>query len=195
MPEGIQVRGQNQYRVQVRHNGVYQSRTFKTLRDAREWQRVADGKVSDGERVDAREARATSLAQACAWMLEGSHACTNPNAKNVKAKLRYWKATSLASWSITAIHDWDLIEWRRQVLDEDNAEDGEVVGPDAECGLQSVIHRLNALSKLVQTWGRAHSALDNPVKRGVRPHRLAVGCRPRSSSRSRPVFVRENWRR
>ncbi len=59
MPEGIQVRGPNQYRVQVRHNGVYQSRTFRTLRDARERQRVTDGKVSGGERVDAREAWAT----------------------------------------------------------------------------------------------------------------------------------------
>jgi integrase len=170
MPEGIQVRGPNQYRVQIRHNGVYHSRTFETLRDAREWQRVTDGKVSGGELVDAREARATSLAQACDWMLEGSRAGTNANAKNIKAKLRYWKTTGLACWSITAIHDWDLIEWRREVLDEDNAEGGEVVGPDAECGPQSVIHRLNALSKLVQTWGRAHKiSLDNPVKRGVRP--------------------------
>ena len=133
MPEGIQVRGPNQYRVQIRHNGVYHSRTFKTLRDAREWQRVTDGKVSGGEVVDAREARATSLAQACDWMLEGSRAGTNANAKNVKAKLRYWKTTSLSTRPILSIFDWDLIEWRREVFDEDNADDGDVVGPDAEC--------------------------------------------------------------
>ena len=56
------------------------------------------------------------------------------------------------------------------MLDEDNAEDGEPTGPEAECGPQTVIHRLNALSKLIQTWARAHKApLDNPVKPGVRP--------------------------
>ena len=55
-------------------------------------------------------------------------------------------------------------------LDKDNAEDGELCGPSAECGAQNVIHRLNALSKLVQTWARAHRiALENPVKPGVRP--------------------------
>jgi hypothetical protein len=43
-----------------------------------------------------------------------------------------------------------LIEWRREVTDEDNADDGEIVGPDVECGPQSAIHRLNALSKLFQ---------------------------------------------
>jgi len=113
MPEGIQVRGPNQYRAQIRHNGTYQSRTFPTLQEARDWRRATSSKVSGGERVDAREARATSLAQACDWMLVGSRAGTNPNAKNVKARLRYWKTTSLACLSIAAIHDWDLIEWRR----------------------------------------------------------------------------------
>ncbi len=55
------------------------------------------------------------------------------------------------------------------MLDEENAED-EVCGPDAECGAQTAIHRLNALAKLFQTWARAHKVpLDNPVKPGVRP--------------------------
>jgi hypothetical protein len=53
--------------------------------------------------------------------------------------------------------------------DEDDAEDGETYGPEAECGPQTVIHRFNALSKLIQTWARAHKVpLDNPVKPGVR---------------------------
>jgi integrase len=44
------------------------------------------------------------------------------------------------------------------------------LGPAAECGPQTVIHRLNALSKVIQLWARAHQiALDNPVKPGVRP--------------------------
>jgi len=170
MPEGVQNRGPHQYRVQIRRNGVYQSRTFPTLREAREWRSITDGKVSGGEPVNTREARNTTLAQACDWMLEGSRTGTNANAKNIKAKLRYWKTTVFANWSIVAIFDWDLIEWRRDVLDEDNAVDGETVGPDAECGPQSVIHRLNALSKLIQTWSRAHRvSVENPVKAGVRP--------------------------
>jgi hypothetical protein len=63
-----------------------------------------------------------------------------------------------------------LIEWRAEVLDEGNAEDGEPCGPAAECAAQTVIHRLNALSKLIRTWARAHKVpLENPVKPGVRP--------------------------
>jgi integrase len=169
VPDGIQVRGPNQFRVQVRRNGVYQSRTFETLSHAREWQRVIEGKVTGEELVDLKLARSTTLVQACEWMLDGGIG-NNPDARNVAAKLRYWKGSKFSDWSLVAIHDWDLIEWRREVLDEDNADDGESCGPAAECGPQTVIHRLNALSKLFQTWGRAHKLpLQNPVKPGVRP--------------------------
>jgi integrase len=170
MPEGIQVRGPHQYRVQVRRNGVYQSKTFEKLSEARQWQRIMEGKVTGEELVDRKRARSTTLVQACNWMLYGKRVGNNPNAKNVSAKLRYWKASKFATWSLASIHDWDLIEWRRDVLDEDHADDGELCGPAAECGPQTVIHRLNALSKLIQTWARAHKTpLENPVKPGVRP--------------------------
>lgn len=172
MAAGIQVRGPHQFRVQVRRNGVNQSKTFETLREAQEWQRITEGKVTGEELIDLKVARGTSLAKACEWMLEGNRVGNNPDAKNVSAKLRYWKTSKFADWSLAAIHDWDLIEWRRETLDEDDADDGEAFGPAAECGSQTVIHRLNALSKLIQTWARAHKVpLDNPVKPGVRPGR------------------------
>src|SRR3546814_18154947 len=70
------------------------------------------------------------------------------------------------------ISDWSSDVCSSDLLDEDNAEDGEPTGPDAECSPQTVIHRLNALSKLLQTWARAHKVpLENPVKPGVRPGR------------------------
>jgi len=169
---GIQVRGPHQYRVQVRRNGVTRSKTFETLREAKEWQRVMEGKVTGEELVDLRQAQNTTLGQACDWAIEGKHAGTGSNAKNLNSKFRYWMTTSLADWSLAAIHDWDLIEWRRKVLDEDAAEDDALVGPEAECGPQTAIHRLNALSKLVQIWRRAHKVpLDNPVVPGVRPRK------------------------
>lgn len=168
----IQKRGPSQYRVQVRRNGVYVSETFETLREAEAWERVTEGKVTGDDVVDLRKAKATTLGQACTWAIDGKHAPTGKNANNLYAKWRYWKTTKLADWALAGIHDWDLIEWRRDVLDEDNAEDGEVVGPNAERGAQTVIHRLNALSQLYQLWSRAHKVpLDNPVKRGVRPHK------------------------
>lgn len=170
MPEGIQIRGPNQFRVQVRRNGVYQSKTFEKLSEAQEWQRVMEGKVTGDELVDLKRARSTTLAQACDWMLDGKRVGNNPDARNVSAKLRYWKESKFADWSLASIRDWDLIEWRREVLDEDNAEEGESCGPSAECGAQTIIHRLNALSKLMQIWARAHKIpLENPVKPGVRP--------------------------
>jgi integrase len=170
MSGGIQVRGPHQYRAQVRRNGVYQSKTFETLREAQEWRRIVEGKVTGDEFIDLRRARTTTLAQACDWMLDGKLYGNRPDAKNVVAKLRYWKTSKFADWSLISLHDWELIEWRRETLDEDNVEDGETCGPEAECGPQTVIHRLNALSKLLQTWARAHKVpLDNPVKPGVRP--------------------------
>lgn len=170
MPDGIQVRGPHQYRVQIRRNGIYQSKTFETLRDAQEWRRIVEGKVTGDEFVDLKRARTTTLAQACDWMIDGKLYGTNADAKNVAAKLRYWKTSKFADWSLLSLHDWDLIEWRREVLDEDNAEDRARWGPEAECGAQTVIHRLNALSKLIQTWARAHKVpFDNPIKPGVRP--------------------------
>jgi hypothetical protein len=144
VPEGIQVRGPHRYRVQVRRNGVYQSKTFETLREAQEWQRIVEGKVTGEEFVDLRQARTTTLAAACDWMLDRKLYGNNPDAKNVAAKLRYWNDSKFADWSLGSLHDWDLVEWRREVLDEDSAEDGALAGPKAECGPQTVIHRLNA---------------------------------------------------
>jgi hypothetical protein len=107
---GIQVRGPHQYRVQVRRNGVYETKTFETLREAQDWQRVVEGKVTGEELVDRKLARGTTLAQACEWMLEGGRVGNRADAKNVSAKLRYWQASKFSSWALASIHDWDLIE-------------------------------------------------------------------------------------
>ena len=68
--EGIQVRGPYQYRAQLRRNGVYQSKTFETLREAQEWRRIVEGKVTGNEFIDLRRARMTALTQACDWTLD-----------------------------------------------------------------------------------------------------------------------------
>jgi len=156
MPSRIQVRGPHQFRVQVRLNGVYQTKTFETLKDAREWQRIIEGKVTGEDFVDQKISRGTTLAQACDWMIGNNLTGSGPNAKNLASKLNYWKSSKFGSWSLVSIHDWDLIEWRREVLDEANAKDGELCGPAADGGPHTAIHRLNALSKLIQTWARAH---------------------------------------
>jgi integrase len=170
MPSTIQARGPHQFRVQVRRNGVYQSRTFEKLSEAREWQRIIEGKVTGDEFVDQKLVRGTTLAQACDWMINSNLVGNGANAKNLLSKLNYWKSSKFGSWSLASIHDWDLIEWRREVLDEANAEDGALCGPAADGGPHTAIHRLNALSKLIQIWARAHRVpIDNPVKPGVRP--------------------------
>jgi len=169
MPE-IQQRGPHQFRVQFRRNGVSVSKTFETRKDAQDWLRLTEGKLTGGDFVDRKAARGTTLQEACDWAIEGKHAGLGANGKNLEAKWRYWKTQDLSQWALTAIHDWDLIEWRRTVLDEDNAEDGELSGPEADGGPQTCIHRLNALSKLFQIWSRAHQVvIENPVKPGVRP--------------------------
>lgn len=187
MASGIQRRGPGQFRVQIRLKGKYVSRTFKTLGQAEEWQRIVEGKISGDEYVDLKLAREVSLARACAWMIEGRHFGPERNARNIVAKLRYWMKSPLADWSIAAIHDWDLIQWRKSVLDSDNAPPGHLAGPGAACSPQTAIHRLNALSKLITTWARAHKVpLENPVRPGVRP--------PRPHGRDRRLLPAEETR-
>jgi hypothetical protein len=99
VPAGIQLRAPHQYRVQLKRNGVYQTKTFETV----------EGKVTGDEFVNLRRARATTLAAACDWMPDGKLYGNNPDAKNVAATLRYWKHSKFADWSLASLHDWDLI--------------------------------------------------------------------------------------
>ena len=163
----IQERGPYQFRVQVRRGGKSVSKTFETRREAEDWARITEGKVTGGEVV--QKQTVASLAQACAWM--EAHVGTNADARNQRGHIRYWKDSKFAAWAVSAIHDWDVIEWRREVLDEANAED-EGVGPEAVFGAQTCIHRMNALSKIIQTWARANKVvIGNPIKPGVRPEK------------------------
>jgi integrase len=101
--------------------------------------------------------------------------------KNKKSKLRYWSEGEFANWSLAALRPADLIQWRREVLDEDGD------GKDAECSPQTVIHRLNTLSQLFKWWALAHDhSVSNPVIEGVRPGT------PRG--RDRRLYDGEEWR-
>jgi hypothetical protein len=83
MPEGIQVRGPHQYRVQVRRNGVYQSKTFEKLSEAQQWQRIMEGKVTGEALVGRKRARRTTLVRAGYWMRDGKGVGDNPHSTNV----------------------------------------------------------------------------------------------------------------
>jgi integrase len=166
----IEERGPCQFRVKIRRKNVTQTRTFETRKQAEDWARVVEGKITADEYVDRSFVRDTTLSQACDWY-ERNLTRSRPDAKNKLSKLNYWRDESpFASWSLIAILPADLLRWRRQVLDEDNAEVGETTGPEAEVGPQTVIHRLNVLSQVYNRWALAHSqTLSNPVIRGVRP--------------------------
>jgi hypothetical protein len=129
-------RGPHRFRVLIRRKGTNLCKTFETRQAAEDWARVTEGKVTAGEIIERRTV--TTLAQACVWM-QGQIPDT-PDAKNARAHFRYWEKSKFSHWAISAIRDWDLEVWVK------------------EAGLkpQTTIHRLNALSKLVQTWGRAH---------------------------------------
>lgn len=166
----IEQRGPHQFRVKLRRNGVVQNKTFETRRAAEDWARIIEGKVSGDDFVDRSRAQDTTLSKALDWY-ERVVVPKTPRSSKVKLGLiKYWRNTRFVDWSLVSLHPWDLLEWRREVLDEDNAEDGEQVGPDAEFGVQSCIHRLNLISHLYGQWSLIHkSPVDNPVVRGVRP--------------------------
>jgi len=168
----IDERGPYQWRVRIRRKigdkTVTLTHTAESYAAARTWAEVNEGKVAGDEYKDRRKAKETTLEAACTWLDEILP--NTPDSKNKRSKLKYWKSTDLANWSLLSIRPADLIKWRREVLDEDNAEDGEVVGPGADVGPQTVVHRLNVLSQLFKQWSLAHDQpLTNPVVEGVRP--------------------------
>ena len=88
------------------------------------------------------------------------------------------------SWPLTSIHDYDLIAWRVHLLSEDVGDDAEdaadavneaadLEGNAKAVGAQTIIHRLNALSRPYIDWRLAHTQSEdqvkNPVGKRVRP--------------------------
>jgi integrase len=165
----IDKRGEGQWRARVRRDGKRVTKTFEAYEAAEKWALEIEGKIVGDEYEDRTKARGTTLAQACEWMAANLDR-RQTDAKNKLSKLAYWTGSQFAAWSLVSLRPADLIRWRREVLDEDNAEDGEVAGPEAEVGPQTVVHRLNVLSQVYQRWSLAHDQmLTNPVVKGVRP--------------------------
>ena len=183
----IEERGPYQFRVKIRRRGRSVTRTFETKSEAQQWARVEEGRVAGDEYIDRGLSRRTSLSDAIQlYETEGLNG-SKSNAKNIRSKLRYWRASEFASWSIVSLRPSDIIAWRRAVLDEDGADDGEARGPDAECSAQTAVHRLNTLSQVYKHW-RAHRdpSVINPVIEGVRP--------PMANNRDRRLLKGEEQR-
>ncbi len=161
--------------------------------EAREVASAAQGagaRTSDARgqpNMGTQDARHVSLADACAWMMDGRHFGSGANARNIASKLRYWRKSPFANWPLSEIHDWDLIIWQRELLEAEHGVRGKPPLGQEACGAQTVIHRLNALSKLISTWSRAKRVpLENPVKPGVRP--------AMPEGRTRRIFADEEQR-
>lgn len=219
--DGIWERGPEQFQARVRRKVagklVTLRETFTRHEDALRWKLLQDSRLT-GEDFEveefSKEARCkTPLREVLLWRMDqiaprddnGLRRPRFPDAKNQVAKCRYWlddwadspeeREHDFALSTMNKIKSRDLIAWRRFVLDEDNAEDGETVGPDAKCSAQTVIHRLNALAQVYKKWIIEHDLgklLENPVGERVRPpapagrerrlqegeeERLIVACR------------------
>ena len=174
----IDKRGDFQWRARVRRNGKAITKTHESFEAAERWALELEGKVVGDEYQDRTQARGTTLSQACDWYADlfapRSEESQKRRAKtgddrNKLSRLTYWQASEFSGWSLVSLKPADLLRWRRKVLDEDNAED-DGIGPDAEVGSQTVVHRLNTLSQVFARWALAHNVtLINPVVRGVRP--------------------------
>lgn len=166
----IEQRGPHQFRVKIRRRGRSVTRTFETKSEAQQWARIEEGRVAGDEYVDRSVSKRTALAAAIDLYERDGLDASKPNAKNTRSKLRYWRSAEFATWSVVSLRPSDLIAWRRAVLDEDGADDGQVGGPEAECSPQTVVHRLNVLSQVYKHWRLHHDAsVANPVIEGVRP--------------------------
>ncbi len=160
-------RGYAQYRVKVRRRGVTRTKSFESLRAAQNWARIEEGHISGEDFVDRQASKRTALREALDLYEKDG---LSKDAKNKKSKLRYWQSSDFAGWSLVAILPLDLVKWRKDVLDEVNAEDDEPTGPEAKCSAQTVVHRLNTLSLVYKHWIMHRDPhVVNPVTEGVRP--------------------------
>ncbi len=210
---GIQYRGKNRFRAMIRKKGVNTQKTFDTLAEARNWRAITLGDVLGEKFVDTSLADNTTLAEACQWALDrmGKPPYPMNNDKNLVSKWRWWRESKFAKWPLKKINSRELKRWRRAILLADVGDD-EIDRLDAEREVstmeggakppstQTVIHRLNALSRLVQDW-RDEFDLDeidlpNPVVKGVRPElkyakrrRLKPGGKDKKSELDRLLEV------
>lgn len=163
-------RGPYQFCVRIRRNGVSETKTFESRREAEHWARVTEGKVAGNEFVDYSKAQETTLTHALEWYEKNVVPQTPRSAKVKRSNVAYWRASKFADWALVSIQPWDLLDWRREVLDEDNADDDRLIGPAAQFGEQTCVHKLNTISHVYGQWSLIHRVpLANPVVRGVRP--------------------------
>ncbi|MBK8158538.1 MAG: site-specific integrase [Rhodospirillaceae bacterium] len=163
-------RGPNQFCARVRRNGQSVTKTFESKANAQAWARITEGKVTGDEYIDRRVARKTTLGEAIRWFVRDVLPDKPKSLKTRTSQANYWLNSEYATWSLLALKPTNLLAWRRKALDEDNAEDGEPVGPDTEFSPQTCIHRLVFLQNLYSAWPLHFGVpLENPVIKGVRP--------------------------
>lgn len=165
--------GPGQIRVEIRRRGVkVPARTFETWDDARDYAQITEGRVVGGEFVGPTLASTTTFGDALDWYERVIVPKKPRSAKLKKTYMKYWRTTHFVSWRMSAIMPWDLIDWRINILDEDNADvdAGEKIGPASKWSVQTCWHHLQVVSHLFNEWPLAHKIkLENPVSRHVRP--------------------------
>lgn len=195
---GIQFRGRDQYRVQIRERGQSFTKTFSTLPEAREWKVNTESRLLGEHKVDVTLPQRTTLTQATQWAFESGlgkkpkELCSK-HEQNLLANWRWWgEQSDFSDWMLSSIRDVDLIAWVREWKEYcDIYEAQKDIGLNAKAGVpdndheplerpvssQTITHRLNALSRLLTDWRLAHNLsanlLPNPVTAGVRPNKAA----------------------
>ena len=191
---GVQYRGDGQYRVQIRERGQAFTRTFETLGEARAWKADTERRILGDHKVDVTLPERTTLEEAVQWAFthglgkKPKEICKQ-HERNLLSHWRWWGEQSYFSqWKLSSIRDVDLIAWvgewqdycdtyalqnvrKKESKNKDvGAEDQPLERPVKS---QTITHRLNALSRLLNDWRLAHnlaaSLLPNPVREGVRP--------------------------
>ena len=167
----IDQRGPYQWRARIRRRvggkTVILTHTEETYEAAKRWADIKEGKVVGEEHEDRTVAKATSVAQACEWFMDriapvnpatGKRVPKTQHIKNQLSKLKYWRGSEFADWSMVSLKPWDLIEWVDELL------------ADGDCSAQTIVHRLNTLSQVYVNFALAQKIeLTNPVGEKVRP--------------------------
>ena len=183
----IQYRAPAMFRVQVRLRGIRDQNVVDTLEGAIAWRDQAEKAITGEGYIDTSLPARTTLKEACEWAINRLKGVPpnkrKANDKNLLSKWLWWAEESpFRGQKLNKITDRALIRWRTKLLNEDAGDDvaDSLAGEEEanliegrKVGAQTVIHRLNALSRLFDDWRIANDLapeqLPNPVGKRVRP--------------------------
>ena len=143
LPKGIYKRGDGQFQVKLRLNGVTATKTFPTITEASKWAAIQRGRIVGGDFIDTTRERRTPLSDVLTRYLD-EITPSKKGARQEASRIKLWLAEPLGGYAIGAVQPSDIADWIKARTAEGKA-------PST---VSNAVNLLSAVYKLDRTeWG------------------------------------------